>query len=224
MVTPARGPGDGARLLGDPGQAGPGERWQAQTLCPRSLPGGCPSDRGNGRHDLGRARSHRDPALGMALERACGNPGALRSRSHGQRQGAPGHPDPVCPDSWGGRCRGLNGGSARRFSSPECPPRALLGRGLRMNPRRTCHVRGRTRVMTVTGLMAGIPLCLPVCRRHPTATHPVRRAAPRCRRQTQVGAGGGDRDMPEPGDSGVAQPRTGWARSTGECWGVGGEL
>lgn len=43
---------------------------------------------------------------------------------------------------------------------------------LRMNPRRTCCVQGRTRVMTVTGLMAGIPLRLPVCRRHPRPCAP----------------------------------------------------
>lgn len=36
-----------------------------------------------------------------------------------------------------------------------------------MNPRCTCRLRGRTRVTTVTGLMAGIPLHLPECRRHP---------------------------------------------------------
>lgn len=43
------------------------------------------------------------------MEQACGHPAPLRSHSHGQHQGAPRHHDPVCPDSWRGRCRGLNG-------------------------------------------------------------------------------------------------------------------
>lgn len=43
---------------------------------------------------------------------------------------------------------------------------------LRMNPQHTCRMQGRTRVMTVTGLMAGIPLRLPVCRWHPRPCTP----------------------------------------------------
>lgn len=31
------------------------------------------------------------------------HPGALHSLPHKQHQGAARHPDPVCPDSWGGR-------------------------------------------------------------------------------------------------------------------------
>ncbi|XP_058664626.1 1-phosphatidylinositol phosphodiesterase-like [Ammospiza nelsoni] len=57
-----------------------------------------------------------------------------------------------------------------------------------MNPRCTCHLRGRTRVMTVTGLMAGIPLHLPVCRRHPRPC-PAHWALLHSHRQTQ-GSGG----------------------------------
>ncbi|XP_014112993.1 PREDICTED: 1-phosphatidylinositol phosphodiesterase-like [Pseudopodoces humilis] len=70
-------------------------------------------------------------------------------------------------------------GSAGWLSSLVCLSSALPGRGLRMNPRCTCRLRGRTRVMTVPGLMAGIPFHLPVW------NLPAHRALLRSHRQSQ---------------------------------------
>ncbi|XP_061859998.1 1-phosphatidylinositol phosphodiesterase-like [Colius striatus] len=54
-----------------------------------------------------------------------------------------------------------------------------------MNLQCTCYIRGRTRVTTITGLMASIPLCQPVCHWHPqprtpsSGLHPAAAGEPR---------------------------------------------
>lgn len=201
--------GDRARFLGDPHRAGPGACWQAQTPCSRSLPGRCPSDRGDGSHHSGGGTtSHWEPSRAMALERARGRPGALHSCSHRQRQGALGHPDPVCPDSWEGRCRGLNG--CFRDQPGDFPAqhvRQAFPLAEDESPAHVPHARQDARHDRhwVNGRHPAPPASVPLA---PTAVHPVRQAVLHCRRQTQVGARGGGWDMPEFGGCGMAQP---WA-------------